>query len=364
MKTSIKSAFLAGIISVGANASEWLENQDCNSVQENTKNTSQIVNCTKENIELVLLKSEEFETFQNDYELFINQNNLQNTQIIIESNNNKNETQKISKDEFFDELKLQNISQEMTESLERIYNKAEQNISASVLVSAWKSIIRLEQNNYKTKLEKLADIYLILTAVKPENTIFSLEFEWTKLSLPILENISTVNALLHKKIPQSEVQGYEEMYAKWFEEYREKSLAEVEEKLSNPKFLAKSIKRRGEKAWIIDGDTEEIMYEKIANYMLARYEKWYDHTMSKLYSYTEWDPIRWINQFQERAPETILQWDNLDWGFEVAYQGLVIEQEYKKSEEEYKKSLKDLEADKRMTEAVLNLAAPFSDEEK
>ena len=91
--------------------------------------------------------------------------------------------------------------------------------------------------------------------------------------------------------------------------------------------------------------------------MLARYEKWYDHTMSRLYSYTEWDPIRWINQFQERAPETILQWDNLDWGFEVAYQGLVIEQEYKKS-------LKDLEADKRMTEAVLNLASPFSDEQK
>jgi hypothetical protein len=31
---------------------------------------------------------------------------------------------------------------------------------------------------------------------------------------PTLENISTVNALLNKKIPQSEVQGYEEMYAK------------------------------------------------------------------------------------------------------------------------------------------------------
>ncbi len=357
MKTSIKSAFLAGIISVGANASEWLENQDCNSVQENTKNTSQIVNCTKENIDLVLLKSEEFETFQNDYELFINQNNLQNTQIIIESNNNKKETQKISKDEFFDELKLQNISQEMTESLERIYNKTEQNISASVLMSAWKSIIRLEQNNYKTKLEKLADIYLILTAVKPENTIFSLEFEWTKFSLPILENISTVNTLLHKKIPQSEVQGYEEMYAKWLEEYRTTVLGEIEEKLNDPKYVAKSVKRRGEKAWILDGDTEETIYEKLTNYMLARYEKSYSKNMNYLYSYTEWDVVGWLNQLQERVPETILEWGKLDWGFEVAYQGLVIEQEYKKS-------LKDLEADKRMTEAVLNLAAPFSDEEK
>jgi hypothetical protein len=83
------------------------------------------------------------------------------------------------------------------------------------------------------------------------------------------------------------------MYAKWFEEYRQKSLVEIEEKLSNPKFLAKSIKRRGEKAWIVEGDTEEVIYEKLTNYMLARYEKWYNHTMDKLYSYTEWDSIRW-----------------------------------------------------------------------
>ncbi len=235
--------------------------------------------------------------------------------------------------------------------LSRLWDTVKPKVAWSWM-AAMLGLDREQEDSEFMTLYRLSSVYSVLAAVSPEKV------EWAyKLLLPedkfgkgvgypfvepTLENISTVNALLNKKIPQSEVQGYEEMYAKWFEEYREKSLAEVEEKLSNPKFLAKSIKRRGEKAWIIDGDTEEIMYEKIANYMLARYEKWYDHTMSKLYSYTEWDPIRWINQFQERAPETILQWDNLDWGFEVAYQGVIIDLKKKASNE--------------MTEALSSLA--------
>jgi hypothetical protein len=140
------------------------------------------------------------------------------------------------------------------------------------------------------------------------------------------------------------------MYAKWFEEYRQNSLVEIEEKLNNPKFLAKSIKRRGEKAWIVEGDTEKVIYEKLTRLMLERYEKWYSHTMDKLYLYTQWDPIRWINQFQERAPKTVLQWKNLDGGFEVAYQGVIIDM--------------DLEANKRMYEKALSLATPVSEEKK
>lgn len=331
MKTSIKSALLASVVSVGANASDLLDNQDCHLETAHDKIATQVVNCTKQDIETILEDSKKFDYFHKNYELFINQNNLENVRIIIHPQKEKTESQNFSKEEFFNELKLQSISQETFKSLERLYNKTEQNISLGELVSAWESIIRLEQNNYKTKVEKLADIYLILAAVKPENTIFSLEAEGTKFSLPILENISTVNALLHKKIPQSEVQGYEEMYAKWFEEYRQNSLVEIEEKLNNPKFLAKSIKRRGEKAWIVEGDTEKVIYEKLTRLMLERYEKWYSHTMDKLYLYTQWDPIRWINQFQERAPKTVLQWKNLDGGFEVACNWLMSEKKLEKN---------------------------------
>ena len=242
--------------------------------------------------------------------------------------------------------------------LSRLWNTVKPKVAWSWM-AAMLGLDREQEDSEFMTLYRLSSVYSVLAAVSPEKV------EWAyKLLLPedkfgkgvgypfvepTLENISTVNALLNKKIPQSEVQGYEEMYAKWFEEYRATALGEIEEKLNDPKYVAKSVKRRAEKAWIVDGDTEETIYEKLTNYMLKRYEQAYSKNMNYLYSYTEWDVVGWLNQLQERAPETILEWGNLDGGYEVAYQGIVAQIK----NEQLKK---DLEAQTRMTEAVLNLA--------
>lgn len=208
-------------------------------------------------------------------------------------------------------------------------------------MAAMLGLDREQENSEFMTLYRLSSVYSVLAAVAPEKVegAYKLLLPEDKFGKgvgypfvePTLANISTVNALLNKKIPQSEVQDYNDMYAKWFEEYKATVLGEIEEKLNDPKYVAKSVKRRGEKAWIVDGDTEEIIYEKLTNYMLKRYEQAYSKNMNYLYSYTEWDVVGWINQLQERAPKTILQWKNLDGGYEVAYDWLVSEQKLEKN---------------------------------
>lgn len=177
------------------------------------------------------------------------------------------------------------------------------------------------------KVYRWASVYAIHRALKPQNIensyILMLPEDqfgadrWYPIVSHDIENISLVNAYLNNKIPQEQVDGYQELWKKGLIAFNEWYKQELEEKFKDPKRYERVVN------WKFGWDEEKAM-----SYFLERGEKSYTKTMDMIYEYTENETFTWVNALQRRAPKYIKTWwEDVSWGFEITRNWVLIDEQ-------------------------------------